>query len=97
MLFCRQLYTKHAITFEIQSYEEWLYHSGQNVDKYEIREAIENGENVNILMPMIAARPCSIDQYKTALEHQKFRYIDTIANRKGRLSFIVRKDCRDCK
>lgn len=91
MLFCRQIYSKNAISAKIESYEEWLRYSGQGVDHYEMREAMDNGRAVTISLPMIAARSRSVQQYRKELENQNFRFVKILSRRRARLSFIVQK------
>jgi 2-polyprenyl-3-methyl-5-hydroxy-6-metoxy-1,4-benzoquinol methylase len=91
MLFCRELCRLDAIAAEIETYEEWLSLSGQDVDSYQKRKAVEKGKSTIISIPQIAARARSIEQYRKEVERQHFRFIKSLAQENNRISFMIKK------
>lgn len=91
MLFCRELYNPKATDLKFSAYKEWLLHSGQRVDENEIHEAVCDGKSVRVSIPVIAARPRSIKQYREELNRHNFNLIKIISKDRDRISFIAQK------
>lgn len=77
---------------EVTSYEQWLELTGEDVDTLEERKAIKNEKAYKVLIPRIAARPRSTEDYRKELTEAGFDIFKLETNKKWRnINILVRK------
>lgn len=92
MLFCQECCRPDATAEVVESYEQWLRLSREDVDTPEPRDAWHNGHPTTVHLPRIAGRSRSTDQYRTEVEAAGLIFGGCLsAADKGFLSFRVRK------
>jgi len=92
MLFCRERCQPDAPADWVESYEQWLRLSGDDVDTPEVREAWQDGRAVTVRIPRIAARARSPEQYGAEVEAAGFALEGSLSpTSRSLLSFQVRR------
>ena len=91
MLFCQECCRADATTEVVESYEQWLRLSREDVDIPEPRDAWQDGRVKKVHLPRIAARARSQEQYRAEAESAGFAFeICASATDKSFISFRVR-------
>lgn len=91
MLFCKECCRADAKAEVVESYEQWLRLSREDVDTPQTRDAWQDGRVKKVRLPCIAARARSQEQYRAELEGAGFAFENCLcATDKGFLSFQVR-------
>ena len=72
LLVCRD----DAYDGEVTGYEQWLEITGEDVDTPDQRMALKNGKEFPVMMPFIAARPCTESGYREELTGAGFEIME---------------------
>ena len=74
MLFSREAHRTDAHAGPVASYDEWVQLTGVDLQTPQEREAWEAGRPVKVKLPLLAARPRSVDQYQAEAKAAGFEF-----------------------
>ncbi len=93
MLFCFELWKADAYPHPVHSYEEWAGIAGGDYATPKEREAWHEGQTVKVMIPTIAARERTVDQYREEMEAAGFTdFALTSQPGPSRVSFRVKRE-----
>jgi hypothetical protein len=76
MYFVQEGYSEGAYGGQVTSYEQWLDIFGQDVVTPERRAAQKDGQEIEVMLPLIAYRPGSERSYRTELASTGFNMVE---------------------
>jgi SAM-dependent methyltransferase len=82
MLFAHEILCDVEYQGEVNSYEQWLTISGDDVDTPIARTAIKNGEVISVSIPLIAARARTVEGYQDELKKHGFMILELTKHQK---------------
>lgn len=92
MLFGNENFNHDAYPGIIDNYKQWLELNGVDAETPIERVVWEKGQLVKIKLPLIAARPRTVEQYRTELSTAGFEFIShELSKDNPQVSFCVRK------
>lgn len=76
MLFCGESFRENAYRGDVNSYDQWLEITGVDVDTPQLRTAIKGDGEIQVMMPLIVARPRNEQDYISEMESVGFKVIE---------------------
>lgn len=76
MLFHGESFRENAYRGVVESYEQWLDITGVDVDTPQMRNAIKGDGEIQVMIPLIVARPRNKEDYVLEMESAGFKVIE---------------------
>ncbi|MBN2362503.1 class I SAM-dependent methyltransferase [candidate division WOR-3 bacterium] len=90
VIFLNESCREDSIDCRIETYEQWLSISGTDVDSPERWTAFQNGLPINIVIPRIASRSKSLNQYRQEIFSHGFQDFTVLSHNESSISFKVK-------
>lgn len=76
MLFCGEAFRENSYRGIVESYEKWLDISELDVDTPQSRNVLKGNKEIQVMIPLIAARPRTEEDYIAEIENAGFKVVE---------------------